>query len=236
MAAERIRKAFEFHGVVQGVGFRPAVYRVASRLGLTGWVQNCTGAVRLLIEGEPERVACFLEELRRSLPPLARLDSITELPAAEVVQENRYETFTVMPSDAVGRYEAVVTPDLRICRECLLEIFDPKNRRYGYAFTTCTNCGPRYTIVTVLPFDRQFTTMKDFVMCPACRTEYADPNNRRFHAETIACPHCGPQLWLEDIHGNRHKGDPVRVTRQLLAAGHIVAVRGIGAVSYTHLR
>ncbi|MGQ9662084.1 MAG: carbamoyltransferase HypF [Kiritimatiellia bacterium] len=228
MTAEKIRTVFEVRGVVQGVGFRPAVYRLAKAQGLSGSVRNCAGAVRLTLEGTPEQIRSFLATLRKALPPRARLDSVCEVSRTPLDVTSDTTAFTVEESIEDERHEAVLTPDLRMCEDCAREIQEETNRRYSYVFTTCTNCGPRYTILRSLPFDRRHTTMATFPLCEQCEAEYHDPANRRFHAETIACPHCGPHLFLEDMEGTRLGPDPLQLARKLLAAGHIVAVRGIG--------
>lgn len=218
------RKRLEVTGQVQGVGFRPFVYRRAQALGLAGFVSNTPTGARIEIEGTPEQLARFLRELSDHLPPLARIDGLqmTDVEAAGS------GTFTIDESHAAGTVSAEVTVDTAICDDCLREMLDPANRRHRYPFINCTNCGPRYTIVTHVPYDRPNTTMAGFTMCPACRAEYDDPGNRRFHAQPIACPVCGPRLVLLDKAGRPIDGDPIRRAAAMLAQGQILAIKGLG--------
>jgi hydrogenase maturation protein HypF len=213
-------------GIVQGVGFRPTIYRLARAAGLGGSVQNRSGSVRLVLEGSLERIRAFLAVLPASIPPNARLDSITEI--ENVVRTGAPLPFRIDASSGDEAAQVLIPADLAICPDCLREILDPADRRHGYPFTTCTRCGPRYTVINGMPYDRIRTTMSVFSLCPACRREYDDPADRRFHAESIACPTCGPHLRLEDAQGNAVAGDPLRQARAALAAGAVVAVRGLG--------
>ena len=208
---ERIRICVQ--GIVQGVGFRPFVYNLAQRLPLAGHVFNDSSGLVVEAEGEPHALAAFVAALRTEHPPLAwvRDLSVTELPP------NGATGFTILPSVAETGKFALVSPDVATCAECLAEILDPANRRYQYPFTNCTNCGPRYTIIRDIPYDRPHTTMAAFVMCPLCRAEYEDPADRRFHAQPNACPACGPTL---------SAGIPE--TQRRLAAGEILAIKGLG--------
>ncbi len=185
-------------GAVQGVGFRPTVHRLATGLGLAGWVANGPGGATVAVEGPAAEVDQFVAELPSSLPPLARLAEVElaeEAPTGE-------RGFTVLPSDVGARSGALVPADAALCPACRQEMDDSSDRRHRYPFTTCTDCGPRYSLVTELPYDRQRTSMACFPLCPACRAEYDDPGNRRFHAEPLCCPECGPRLWLADVaHG-----------------------------------
>ncbi|MCW2744021.1 MAG: carbamoyltransferase HypF [Mycobacterium sp.] len=191
--------------------------------GLSGWVSNDESGVVLEAEGAPETVAAFLAALREP-PALARVDAI----AATALPVLGPGPFEVRISDATGRRTARVPADTATCPACLAELRDPADRRHGYAFTNCTQCGPRYTIVTSVPYDRARTTMAGFPLCDACRAEYTDPANRRFHAEPVCCPTCGPQLRLVDRAGAPLPGDPVAATAALLRAGAVVAVKGLG--------
>ena len=171
-------------GVVQGVGFRPFVYRLAREHGLTGWVLNHSGGVEIQVEGAAALLAAFARDLREQAPPRARIEGIevAELPAAG------YTTFEIRHSvSEEGRYQ-LISPDIATCPDCLRELLDPGDRRYRYPFTNCTNCGPRFTIIADIPYDRPLTTMRDFVMCPQCQAEYDNPLDRRFHAQPNACP------------------------------------------------
>ena len=211
-------------GQVQGVGFRPFVWRLARREGIVGEVSNDAEGVLVLAAG----AAGALERMRAGLtaeaPPLARVDAVErgDWPVPDPVPKG----FTIAESGAAGA-ETRVTPDAATCPECLTEIRDPGARRHGYAFTNCTHCGPRFTILRALPYDRARTTMAPFDMCPACRAEYEDPADRRFHAQPIACPDCGPRLWAETA-GGVLEGDAVALAAAALMAGGIVAVKGLG--------
>lgn len=227
MAKDFIRSAVDLEGVVQGVGFRPAVYRLATAAGLGGRIRNESGKVRLILEGPEETVERFLGELPAKLPPQAKLRRIIPV-ARETVPFVAKPVFRIDESRAGGTRHVVIPADLAMCPNCMGEILDPGNRRYGYPFTTCTDCGPRYTVVNRMPYDRENTTMSAFPLCDDCRKEYTDPNDRRFHAESMACPKCGPKLWLLTSTGEKIEGDALRQTRIELARGKIVAVRGIG--------
>lgn len=213
-------------GAVQGVGFRPMVYRLATELGLCGWVANSGQGVFIEIEGAtPARVA-FRLRLEAERPPRSFIQSLeaTELEAAG------YPGFTIRESDAAGERSTLVLPDIATCEACLADIRDPSNRRYRYPFTNCTHCGPRFSIIEALPYDRAATSMRRFVMCPACRAEYEDPADRRFHAQPNACPVCGPQLTLVDGAGNplAEREEALWGAAAAVREGRIVAVKGVG--------
>jgi hydrogenase maturation protein HypF len=212
-------------GVVQGVGFRPFVYQLAIKHNLRGWVRNTSEDVKIEVEGQGEDIEKFLQGLKEKAPPLAHIEGISAITGIPV----GHEKFEIKQSVAeVGKYQ-LVSPDIATCPECRREIFDPADRRYRYPFTNCTNCGPRFTIIADIPYDRPNTTMKVFTMCPECRREYDDPLNRRFHAQPNACPVCGPQLELVDATGNEVVcTDIIKKTSQLLREGKIVAVKGLG--------
>ncbi|MBN1176851.1 MAG: carbamoyltransferase HypF [Dehalococcoidales bacterium] len=212
-------------GVVQGVGFRPFIYQLATGHNLCGWVCNTSEDVRIEVEGETREIERFLRGIREQAPPLSQIENITVtvgLPA-------NHEKFEIRHSiSEEGKYQ-LVSPDIATCPDCLHEIFDPADRRYRYPFTNCTNCGPRFTIIEDIPYDRPGTTMKAFRMCPECQKEYDDPTDRRFHAQPNACPSCGPQLELVDAKGNPVQCDDVIVKAcELLKAGKIAAVKGLG--------
>lgn len=212
-------------GVVQGVGFRPFVYRLAALHSLNGWVRNVAGTVEIHVEGDAEDIDKFQQELRSDPPRIARIDEVELAPA----HANGASGFQIVESaDADGIRP--VTPDLAMCSDCERELFDPANRRFRHPFITCTNCGPRYTIVCSLPYDRERTSMKAFPKCSQCDAEYRDPQDRRYHAETVACPDCGPRVWLVRKNGTRlSEGDAaIREAGAQLRAGRIVAIRGIG--------
>jgi len=223
-----LRAEIKVSGIVQGVGFRPFVYRVAVENGLVGYVRNRGDAVvEIVVEGKKTNVKRFLKDLKEKKPPLARIyDTTTNY----TEDENNFEQFTILKSsENVELSGSVIPQDVSICDECLSELRDPKNKRYNYFFITCTNCGPRYTIIEKLPYDRLNTTMQDFPMCDFCFREYDDPSNRRFHAQTVACPKCGPRVYLTTNSGESiEHGEPIREAGRLLEEGHIVAIKGNG--------
>lgn len=212
-------------GVVQGVGFRPFVHRLASRCGLAGWVENTPGSVVIHLEGDAAARTRFRALFRREIPPAARVTRLTVRKAAP----SGFPGFTIRASRRHGVAISTIPPDIATCPECLRELADPADRRHRYPFINCTNCGPRFTIVTSLPYDRERTSMAAFPMCAACRKEYGDPADRRFHAEANACPVCGPSLSVRDRGGAPlETGDPVGAAAAEIARGGIVAVRGLG--------
>jgi len=211
--------------VVQGVGFRPFVYRLAQKYGLTGYVLNDSRGVEIEVEGEEGNLKLFLEEMKSSPPPLAKILTIKvqHLPPA------LFTDFRIKESRTGEEHSTLISPDIGICEDCLRELFDPGDRRYRYPFINCTNCGPRYTITRDIPYDRPNTSMAVFPMCPECQREYNDPADRRFHAQPNACPACGPQVELLDASGQGvPSSDPVLKTIELLREGKIVAIKGLG--------
>lgn len=220
------RMCIAIRGAVQGIGFRPFVYRLARELDLAGWVNNAPWGVLVEVEGGRPRLDVFLVRLEREKPPHASIQSLepTHLDAVG------YEGFEIRPSVEAGRRSALIPPDIATCGDCLAEILDAGNRRHRYPFTNCTRCGPRYSIIEALPYDRPRTTMRGFTMCPRCRAEYEDPLNRRFHAQPNACPACGPQLELWDADGRAvaTRSDALRQGVAAVRAGGILAVKGIG--------
>ncbi len=223
LTAVTARKKVRISGVVQGVGFRPFVYRLAQQHRLGGHVRNTAGAVELEIEGLAPDLEAFLADLTTTAPSLAVVQEITV--AAIPPQGER--TFVILDSAASGPTAAVIPADVALCPDCAAEITNPQDRRYQYPFTNCTNCGPRFTIIKNLPYDRRQTTMAVFPMCENCRREYGDPLDRRFHAEPTACPVCGPHLWLEYA-GQHYSADAMAQTGTLLRAGKIIAIKGLG--------
>jgi hydrogenase maturation protein HypF len=219
----RVGAAVRVRGQVQGVGFRPFVWALARRLGLAGEVLNDAEGVLARVAGPAAAVDAFVAALAAEAPPLARVDAVAR---AALDPAGLPEPFVIAPS-APGAARTPVTPDAATCPDCRAEIAEPAARRFGYAFTNCTRCGPRYTIVERVPYDRAATTMRGFPMCEACAAEYADPADRRFHAQPIACPACGPRLWLERG-AAREDAEPIRAAAALLRAGMIVAVKGLG--------
>ncbi len=225
-AGERRRLRLICRGVVQGVGFRPAVHRLASSLALGGFVRNAPEGVVIEVEGSAARVQDFADRLPASLPPLARMDGMERL-ELEALGDG---AFAVLASQEGRRRRALVPPDAALCSDCRAEMDDGADRRHRYPFTTCTNCGPRFTLVRALPYDRERTSMACFPLCPECRREYEDPGNRRFHAEPVCCPACGPRLWMQDRTGAlRSTGvEALAEARDALELGEIVAVKGFG--------
>jgi hydrogenase maturation protein HypF len=223
-ASQRLRVTVR--GAVQGVGFRPFVYRLASELSLQGWVNNSTRGVFIEVEGDPASLEAFRLRLEREKPPRAFIQSIE----ASRLDPVGFNGFEIRASETDGEHEALVLPDIATCPDCLREILDPHNRRYRYPFTNCTNCGPRFTIIEALPYDRPATSMKGFAMCPACRAEYENPADRRFHAQPNACAACGPQLALWDGDGHILAREEAALQRAVEAVrrGGILALKGIG--------
>lgn len=215
-----IRRRVFVKGIVQGVGFRPFVYSLAARHGLTGFVGNNSSGVFIEIQGSEDAAHAFVDELRHSPPPLAMIDSIAvdELP---VVKD---AAFVIVESEAQSSASTPISPDIAVCSDCLRELFDPSDRRYRYPFINCTNCGPRFTIIQDIPYDRRFTTMRAFPMCAACKAEYHDPSNRRFHAQPNACPDCGPEVSF----GSLTRDAAILAAIDALRGGATVAVKGIG--------
>lgn len=212
-------KKIRVYGIVQGVGFRPFVYRLAKRYALKGWVLNTSSSVEIEIEGEEESIERFIIDLQTKLPPIARIEKIE----IEDSLPNNYHDFSIKESREDLGYQ-LISPDIAVCKDCLKELFDPKDRRYRYPFINCTNCGPRFTIIKDIPYDRKNTTMAKFKMCDDCEREYNDLLDRRFHAQPNACPVCGPKLWIKGIDSE----DPIKETAKLLKEGFIVAIKGLG--------
>jgi len=234
-------KHIHITGVVQGVGFRPFVYGLATRYGLSGWVCNTSAGVDIEVDGTPEVLAQFVADLSTQAPPLAHIDSIE----VTEIASNGFTAFEIHHSVANPADFMPLSPDMTLCDDCRRELFDPNDRRYLYPFINCTNCGPRFTIIKDIPYDRPFTTMADFVMCEDCAEEYADPLNRRFHAQPVACPKCGPEIWLvdhrlptiDDSSTPVLKGMAAIVALQKqLAEGKIIANKGLGGFTWLATR
>ena len=215
----------EVNGIVQGVGFRPFVYNLARQYQLKGEVANTSSGVSIHIEGPPEQIRSFERDLAEKSPPLAYVVEISSRPESV----KKYSDFRIVKSKDQLLMSTLISPDVSICKDCLRELFDPGNRRYLYPFINCTNCGPRYTIIDDIPYDRPRTSMRHFKMCAACQAEYDDPTDRRFHAQPNACAACGPQVSLYD---NRRKSvdavDPIQKAAEFIRQGKIVAVKGLG--------
>jgi hydrogenase maturation protein HypF len=217
---------FFVSGIVQGVGFRPFIYNLAQRLSLYGWVRNTSSGVEIEVEGDEKSLDDFYSQLMKEAPPLAIIDQLNRHP----IPVKGYTDFKIFHSSVSPEAFQPISPDISICPDCLHELFDPANRRYRYPFINCTNCGPRFTIINDIPYDRPNTTMAGFELCPECKTEYDDPSDRRFHAQPIACPTCGPHVWLE---GNTHTvlfnhDEAIREAQKLLQQGKIIAIKGLG--------
>ena len=220
-----VRRRLQVAGVVQGVGFRPFVYRLAHDLALAGWVRNDAAGVTIEVQGDPARIDRLARRVRDEAPALARVDRVTEHECLPVDEERG---FVIMESGG-GRAATAIGPDSAICADCLRELLSPADRRYRYAFINCTHCGPRYTITRRLPYDRAMTSMAAFLQCPACLAEYRSPVDRRFHAEPNACPACGPRLAFFDASGAFDAAaDPVAETVSRLLRGEIIAIKGLG--------
>ena len=215
-------------GIVQGVGFRPFVYSLAVRLGLSGWIRNTSAGVDIEVDGVPGALDEFVKALKEELPPLARIDTLE----ISIGEPGKFTGFEIIDSKAVEGAFQPISPDVSICDDCLGELFNPDDRRYLYPFINCTNCGPRFTIITDIPYDRPNTTMSSFAMCPDCAAEYQNPLDRRFHAQPIACPVCGPKTWLEYSIENEVQTldgeNTIKKTQELLSEGKIVAIKGLG--------
>ena len=212
-------------GVVQGVGFRPFVYNLAHQFHLTGWVRNTSRGVEIEVNGSEAGISSFLSGLRNSPPPLSRIDSLETYPT----QLNHWLDFQIIESIPEPGDFLPVSPDMSICQDCQRELFDPSDRRYRYPFINCTNCGPRFTIIKDIPYDRPLTTMADFTLCETCAGEYHNPLDRRFHAQPVACDRCGPQVWTESSdRPDSFHDEAIQIARQCIISGKIVAVKGLG--------
>ncbi|WP_291994378.1 carbamoyltransferase HypF [Candidatus Accumulibacter sp. ACC003] len=225
MSGNTVCQNIRVSGVVQGVGFRPFVWRLAKELGLAGWVRNDSRGVEIEVCGAAAQVQSLIDRLGNDAPPLAKVNTVVTRDAAPAGHTGH--DFVIVDSRS-GRAATMIAHDTAVCRDCLAEVFEPSSRRWRYAFANCTNCGPRYTISRGLPYDRVRTSLKPFVMCPKCQHEYRQPENRRFHAEANCCPKCGPQLFLLDGEGHPLPDDPIAGALALLQQGKIVAIKGLG--------
>ncbi len=222
---QTIRRRIQVQGIVQGVGFRPSVYNLAEALGLSGFVTNNANGVEIQIQGPPAAVTGFAQRLHHNAPPLA---VITHLETTNLPPELE-QSFRIIASERESAVTTLVSPDVAVCPDCLKELFDSENRRYEYPFINCTNCGPRYTIIEAIPYDRPYTSMRHFTMCPECQREYDDPRDRRFHAQPNACPVCGPQVWLADSWGATvARQNIISSAVEYLQSGQILAIKGLG--------
>lgn len=226
-------------GIVRGVGFRPFIYNLAQRYHLTGWVKNASAAVEIEVYGDASDLQAFSAAIKDQAPPLVRIEKIkiTKRPPRRGHSGAEYGKFEILHSESTPSAFQPISPDLALCPDCLREMLDPKNRRYHYPFINCANCGPRFSVIQDLPYARSKTTMSSFEMCPECAAEAQDPTNRRFHDQLAACPNCGPKVWLEQYRATEKGGTALHMqigdeailrTRQLLAEGKIVAIKGLG--------
>src|SRR5258708_23554092 len=213
-------------GAVQGVGFRPFIYRLATSLKLTGWVSNSTEGVAIEAEGTMPDLETFLLRIGQEKPPLSSIQTLEHVYLDTV----SYHTFEIRQSQTNGNKRAFVVPDIATCPECLKELFDPANRRFLYPFTNCTHCGPRFSIIQAMPYDRPNATMHKFTMCVECQAEYENPVNRRFHAQPNACPRCGPhvELWNSrgEVQADHHEA--LILAANAIGSGAVVAIKGLG--------
>ncbi len=221
-----LRKEIIVRGIVQGVGFRPFVYRLAKQCNIAGTIVNSDQGVVIEAEGKLSPIQDFIESLRFSSPPLARITSVQQHSQSSL---KGFKEFSILESVSSETCRAIIPADVALCSDCLQDILDPQNRRFGYPFTNCTNCGPRFTIVEFMPYDRPGTSMRHFHLCSACKAEYEDPENRRFHAQPNACAECGPELSYHDMHGVLLRvSSPLKEVACSLKQGEIVALRGLG--------
>ncbi len=221
-----VNKKLKISGVVQGVGFRPFIYQLALRHNLNGYIVNNTSGVDVEVEGNEDSILLFMDALKNELPPLARIDSLV----STLGEYRGYNSFNILQSETLDSKSALVSPDIAICNNCLKEMNDPNNRRYNYPFINCTDCGPRYSIMKTLPYDRPHTSMQRFDMCKTCYNEYIDALDRRFHAQPISCHECGPKLILRSTDGKElaNDKDALTLTADAIKQGHVVAIKGLG--------
>ena len=220
-----VGKNIRISGIVQGVGFRPFVYTQAISNRITGWVRNSSAGVEIIANGLETDIDLFIYAIRNQSPPLAKIDSFSVMD----VKPNGYTQFDIIQSDSTPGGFIPISPDMSICQDCTRELFDSHNRRFRYPFINCTNCGPRFTFINDIPYDRPLTTMASFEMCGICREEYENPLDRRFHAQPIACDHCGPKIWLETLSGEKTFGETgLKTAREWIKNGKIIALKGLG--------
>lgn len=220
----KVRSLIKVFGIVQGVGFRPFIHKLVNEYGLKGWVQNAVSGVTIDVEGEEDSLRKFISDIPKKAPDLAVVEDVS----FEFLEIKNYNSFSIIKSDGTQEGFVLVSPDVSICNDCYNELINPENKRYRYPFINCTNCGPRFTIIKDLPYDRDKTTMSKFPMCPECSHEYHDIENRRYHAQPNCCPECGPKLKLLDSDLNVVDGDEIKNVIEKLLEGNIVAIKGIG--------
>ena len=222
-----INVRIEVKGIVQGVGFRPFVYNLALKYDLKGWVNNDDKGVNILLFGEEYLIQNFIDELRKNPPPLAKIDS---LDIKKITKIKEYKSFEIIQSSTSNNKTTIISPDIAICDECIFDINDLNNFRYNYSLTNCTNCGPRYSIIKNIPYDRKNTSMKDFKLCKKCKDEYDNPTNRRYHAQPVACEECGPQISLYNKYNEvlEYNISAIKIAAELINKGSIIAIKGMG--------
>ena len=227
MSSPGTRLRLTVEGIVQGVGFRPFLHRLAEQYGVCGWVRNTSRGIEGILTGSSSSLEKFLAALSSSPPPMARVDRVAAVPEDG---DTEYRTFSIRES-RISPGSTLVSPDISVCPECAGELYDPSDRRYRYPFINCTNCGPRYTIIRSLPYDRARTVMDEFSMCGECREEYADISDRRYHAQPDCCPACGPRaFYVSGAARLEAEEDPFRAAQALLLGGGILAVKGLGGI------
>lgn len=222
-----IRVSFKIGGIVQGVGFRPFIHKLVNEYGLKGWVKNTSFGVEMELEGNDEILYVFKEDIIRKKPMLAEIEYVKVEKLKGLIG---YNDFKIIKSTGQQEKTALISPDVCICDDCLEELKDPSNRRYRFPFINCTNCGPRFTIIKDIPYDRNKTTMNSFPMCESCNEEYTDIENRRYHAQPDCCFDCGPKLFFLNDRGNKLEGDPIELAREYIKEGKIIAVKGLGGM------
>ncbi len=223
-----VRKKIIVTGIVQGVGFRPYIYNLAKNFGLTGFVFNSLIGVEIEVESSKENVDEFIEQIPKQKPSMSKVDNVS----VEIIEIKNDKTFEITFSDSTSQNQTIIPHDLATCDDCAKEIFDKNNRRYLYPFTNCTNCGPRFTIVNNLPYDRKYTSMKNFKMCEKCQKEYDNPEDRRFHAQPNACNVCGPKVWLEFDDKKYENNDAISKSAELIKQGKIIALKSLGGFQF----
>ncbi len=212
-------------GIVQGVGFRPFVFELADRFDIKGWIRNTSSGVDITVDGKPPALDLFITALRAEAPPLSKIDEFR----IKMQDPDGFSQFEIINSESLAGAFQPISPDVSICEDCEKELFSPADRRFNYPFINCTNCGPRFTIIKDIPYDRPNTTMAEFSLCQACTAEYSDPRDRRFHAQPTACSVCGPHIWLEvDERVFWHRDEALNVARKFLEKGKIVGIKGLG--------
>lgn len=213
------------NGIVQGVGFRPFVHKLVKDYNLKGWVKNTSSGVVIEVEGELDKLHLFYQDIQNKRPLLAVIEKIDRQIYDDLAL---YEDFKIIRSSSQTEKFTLISPDVSICSDCLKELLDKNDRRYRFPFINCTNCGPRFTIIKDVPYDRDKTTMKDFMMCSHCSEEYHDIENRRYHAQPNCCPKCGPEIYYKDLYGNIIYDNVIECVKKDLKNGKIVAIKGIG--------